>query len=159
MHIIIYTWFLLRLCFLGLFSSSYPTIPHYLWEQFGPFSRIKPLTLIISIIQGGFEEDTRKMRAKYNLQTNMKPYYHRSPHFWWFPFENIEKVSLLLCPPSLPPLSLTPPPSWWKLWAGLSLQILWAHTAVSTLYPSTCAEGDFSVVISEFPFPLRKLCF
>lgn len=49
----------------------------YLWEWFGPFFfRVKPLTVTISIIQGGFEEDTRKMCVKCNLQTKMKQYDH-----------------------------------------------------------------------------------
>lgn len=54
---------LLKLCLLGLLSSSYPTTPHCLREESGPFfSRVKPLTPIISINQGGFEEDTRNVQ-------------------------------------------------------------------------------------------------
>lgn len=51
-----------------IFASASPVIPHGLWQQFELFAIVKLLTVLISVIQGGFEDDMRKMCSKYNLQ-------------------------------------------------------------------------------------------
>ena len=102
---------------------------------------VNPLTVTISLIQGGFEDDTRKMCENITYKPKWSNVITGSPPFWWLPLENIKKISLLLCPPS-PSLS-TPSPPWQKLWAGLPLQILWAIAAVSMFCPPHLCRGIF----------------
>lgn len=51
-----------------ILASAFPVIPHGLWQLLGLCATVKLLTVLISVIQGGFEEDRRKMLSKYNLQ-------------------------------------------------------------------------------------------
>lgn len=127
----------------------------YLWEWFGPFFfRVKPLTVTISIIQGGFEEDTRKMCVKCNLQTKMKQYDHWITSLLVTSFRKHYKGKLVAVPDSV-----YSHPTLTKALSWAVSAILWAIAAVSTFCPLTWAEGDFRVVISEFPVPWRKLYF
>lgn len=130
-----------------------------LWEQCGLLlSRVKPLTVIISVIQGGFEDDTRKMCEKYNLKAKTKPYYYWITSFLVFSFWKHWKGKLVFMPPThslssshlradegsglgcLCKSSERLPPSWRKASAP-------------------CAGGDFRVVISQIPHSFKEAVF
>lgn len=148
----VYTYNFVETLSPGLVLLQLPHIPHWLWKWFGSFfSNVKTLTIIITIFQGGFEEDTRKVYAKYYLQIKMKSYY--------------QITSLLVV-------------SFWKHWKGklvvmptyfhlvyaqptLMKALAWAISAnppspCCCPHAMLCAEGDFRVVISELPISLRS---
>lgn len=112
------------------------------------FSRISPLTIRISVIQGVCEDDIRKMWAKYNMQTKIKPCY-----YWITSFVML---------------------SFWKHWQGklvvvftdphhplpdesFGLGYLYKSSVLKP--PAPCAEGDFRVVISRVPHSFKKAVF